>query len=416
MSEEETPSFANARRLPAWACLFWVISFMTAEITPVATAVVLRSNRYGYFTIGVVLTLWVAGAALTAPLVRLLMRRADPRHVLAACAGGFAIGFIGLIVLVSRPAGAPDVCAAALVSAAFTPRVRGVLHELWRSSRTAVQLPRRAYVAEAALAQVAPVLGGGLVVVLGLALSPTVALAGAGGCCTLGTLGLLIVAPVRPAATTPVPRRDVAVAPTGGLGWLILAAGSIGAIVGVNDLAVPAFAEAHGSLAQSGAVLLAFAFGSLLGGLTLARGPASAVGRAQRTRMLVTLPVAFAAPLVATSLAALLVIFLIAGIAFSRACAAVFSLTHALHPGPVLARGQALTGAACTGGGAAGCTLAGLLTGRLGPTAALAASSLLALLAATAAGVPDERSRPSHRGATGRQYVGLVMTRPEGGE
>ena len=117
--------------------------------------------------------------------------------------------------------------------------------------------------------------GGPLFVALLAAIHPVAALAGAAVAVALGTLALVRVPPVRDTRPDHAPGHVRSGALTAvGVRTILVLASFMGLSFGTVEVAMPAFAEQHGSRALAGLALASFSAGSLLGGLLAGLRPA----------------------------------------------------------------------------------------------------------------------------------------------
>ena len=155
-----------------------------------------------------------------------------------------------------------------------------------------------------------------------------------------------------------------------------------GMTFGTLEVALPAFAQRHGSVGTAGVMLGTLAFGSLLGGFwygarNWSRDPAE---------LLVLFAWPLAAGLASLSLAGsvpvMIVLLLVAGVFIAPSAAASFSLVGRLAPAGAVTEAFTWLSTAVTAGFATGSLAAGLLVQHVSVDAALLATAGCAVLAA----------------------------------
>jgi predicted MFS family arabinose efflux permease len=184
---------------------------------------------------------------------------------------------------------------------------------------------RTAYALEAAL-QEAIFVGGPLVVAVLAALWAPAGVLGAAVFAAIGTLAFVRLEPVRAAGAAEHRHGSpLGALSSPGVRTITLLALFLGLAFASVEIAVPAFAEAHGGRALAGVALAGFAAGSLVGGLAAGLRPSSDEPR----RMLLgasVLACALALPLLSTSLAAMTVLLFVTGLPIAPTIAAAYGI------------------------------------------------------------------------------------------
>jgi predicted MFS family arabinose efflux permease len=248
------------------------------------------------------------------------------------------------------------------------------------------ELRATAYAMEAALQEVF-FLGGPLLAAGLAALEPAAGVGGAGLACLVGTLATARLAPVR---ETP-PSRHEGAGLLGALGspgvrTIVLYAVSIGAGFGAVELAMPAFAEAHGSRELGGLALACFAGGSLAGGLVSGTRPR---GRDRRRFFLGAgaIGLGLLGFQLAFSIPSLCVLAFVGGLPIAPTIGVLYTLIdRSARPGTA-AEAFAWFGTAISVGIATGTAVAGVLVDERGVRWAFGVGAALALVGALAAAV-----------------------------
>ena len=368
-----------ARRLFASSLL----ARLPIGMTPLALLLVVRDAGGGYAAAGGVSAAYFVAAAIAAPISgRLVDRRGAtavllPRAVLNPCL------LLGVWVLAARGAPIVAIAIGAAAAGALLPPISASLRSLWPRLLDGPALRSSAYALEASLQEIFFVVGPLLVAVLAAAFEPGVALAAAALAGGIGTLVFTLTGPVR--AHRPVEDRD----PPGLLGALesrgvrtiVLYSAACGLAFGGIEVAIPAFAEAHGGAERGGIPLALFAAGSLVGGLV---SGAWSTGHPLRLLRLAAfcLALAFVPPLLAGSLPVLSVLVFLAGLPIAPGFAASYSLIDATARRGTAAEAFAWIGTAIATGVAAGTALGGILVDAVSVRASLALGLCGAALAA----------------------------------
>jgi predicted MFS family arabinose efflux permease len=238
-----------------------------------------------------------------------------------------------------------------------------------------------AYALEAALQEVFFV--GGPLLAAGLAaLSPASAVAGAGAASLVGATATALLPPVR---ETPPSRASgagfVGALGSPGIRTVVLYAATVGIGFGSVELAMPAFAEAHGSRELGGLALASFAAGSLFGGLVAGmRPPRSVLRRFFVGAMLLTL--ALLSLQLAGSIPTLCLLAFVAGLPIAPTIAVVYTLIDRSARRGTAAEAFAWFGTAISVGIAAGTAGGGVLVDERGVRSAFAVGAAIAFLGA----------------------------------
>jgi predicted MFS family arabinose efflux permease len=177
---------------------------------------------------------------------------------------------------------------------------------------------------------------------------------------------------------------------------VVIASFALGSAFGVVEVAMPAFAEVHGSRAQGGFALSCFALGSLLGGLWIGTRPPARRLAVRFAVSLGALAVLLVPPLVAPSLPVMCALMLLAGMPIAPAFAASYGLVDELAVAGTTTEAFAWLGTAIVTGLALGTSVGGVAVERLGLTGALAlaapcagAAAVLALARRASLTIPE---------------------------
>ena len=298
------------------------------------------------------------GSGLLAPLRGVVIDRAGAPALLAM---GIAEGAILLVIAFTAPAG-PGALSYVLLAALagvvpppFTAWTRAGL-----GARLDGAVLRGAYTVDNVLEEAAFVLGPLVAgVVIGLA-SPAAALVVAAALVIGGVLGLTV--PRSVAAWAPPARRRESASRRSLNRPLLLAIvslGGLGAGVGLVEVAVVAFSQAEGSQASAGLILGALSAGGVVGALVYgARNWRSSIVR-RYTGLLVAMGAGFAALSLPGSIAGMVGLIAVVGLAFTPIFVTNSLLIERFSPdGPTTAAFTGVT-AAMNGGVAIGAAVGG---------------------------------------------------------
>lgn len=328
-SQAESRGVARYRVLmqrPSVPALFgWaIVARLPIGMTGLALVLLVRSMGAGYGEAGVVAAAYTAAVAVGAPYAG---RQVDRRGVAPALRLRL-VAFPGLLALLALLGAfdAPVVLLAVAAAAAglTLPPVSSALRSIWPRV-LGEDDARTAYALEAALQELIFV-GGPLIVAVLAALWPAGGVLGAAVFAAVGTFAFMRLAPVRDAG--PAEHRHgspLGALSSAGVRTITLLALFLGLAFACVEIAVPAFAELHGSRALAGIVLAGFSAGSLVGGLAAGLRPSSNEPR----RLLLgaaALAAALALPLLSTSVATMTVLLFVAGLPIAPMIAAAYGI------------------------------------------------------------------------------------------
>jgi MFS family permease len=365
---------------------------------------------------GLVVAGYTLGQALTAPLRGRLADRRGLVPVAALCAAGYALGLVAL--LLSALASAPAVVLIGAASAAglLNPPLSPGMRSLW-SAYTSDRLRQTAFALDAAVFDLAYIVGPVLASTLATALAPAVAVV---VLLALTATAVLIIstrrprtpatpatpatpeAPVRPA--TPAHQGTPSHAPdrhpqsrphsplrSPALRRLLVTAALTNAALSATEVALTAYVRHHHALWASGPLLAEVSIGSILGSLLLGARTFAAKSRYSRLPWLLAgyalgLTVLAAAGLYAPLLA---VAAPLAGLCLGPTLATLFGTAAGTAPAGSGTETQAWINSIMNGGAAGGAALAGFSAGQ--PVLALALAAATAAAAALSAVVQGHK-------------------------
>jgi len=370
----------------ASAMLAWsLLGRLPLGMTPLALLFLVRGEGKGYGAAGVVVALYAVAVGVGAPIAGRQVDRFGPTTVLRIRAVLYALLVGAVVALAVLDAGVVPIAGVAALAGLSLPPLSSTVRIVW--PRLAPdELRSTAYALEASLQEVFFV--GGPLLAAGLAaLSPAAAVAGAGAASLVGATATARLPPVR---KTP-PSRAVGAGLVGALGspgirTVVLYAATIGVGFGSVELAMPAFAEAHGSRELGGLALASFSAGSLAGGLAAGmRPPKSVLKRFFIGAFLLT--VALLSLQLATSIPTLCLFAFVAGLPIAPTIGALYALIDRSARSGTAAEAFAWFGTAVSIGIATGSAAAGAIVDERGVRAAFAVGAAAALVGALLAWV-----------------------------
>ncbi len=372
VSEVGGGRYAALLRTPHVAALLgWgMVARLPLGMTPLALLLVVRGEGESYAAAGAVAAAYAIALGVGAPIAGRQVDRRGQAHALVPRAIVYStlLAVVGGLALANVPTPALAVAAAA-AGASFPPvaaSVRTLLPSLLPS-----ELRATGFALEASAQEVFFV-GGPLFVALLAAIHPVAALAGAAVAVEIGTLVLARVPPVRDARPDDAPAHARSGALTAvGVRTLLLLAGFMGLSFGAVEVAMPAFAEMHGSRALAGLALASFSAGSLVGGLVAGLRPARDAKR-QLLAFAWLLPVGLALPLVANSIPTMCGLLFLAGLPIAPLATAVYGLVERVAPPGSHAETFAWIGTAIVTGIAGGTAVGGWMVDAHGVRSAIA--------------------------------------------
>jgi MFS family permease len=339
---------------------------------PLGLVLLLRGQHRSYAVAGAVVAAYSLGIAAANPLLGRAVDRYGEARVLLPLALAFPALLGGVVagVHAGAPLGACAVLAAG--AGAALPPLGACMRALWPRLVDAGELSL-AYAFEATVQEIGFVVGPLLVATIASTLSPAAALV---ACAAVGSLGggafALLIGRTAPA---PQPVREGSrrrgALRSRGVRTMLMASVGLGAAFGTLEVAMPAFAERHGSRAAAGVIVGMLALGSLLGGVWAARFPPR---RGQLRRYLLSmlaLEVVLAPLLLAPSIGAMALLALLAGAPIAPGFASSYSMLDELAVPGAATETFAWVGTTIVSGAAAGTALGGLLVHTGGYRAAL---------------------------------------------
>ncbi len=352
-----------------------LIGRLPIGIFSLAIVLLVREETHSFAQAGVASAAWALGAGVVAPLQgRLVDRFGQPAVLIPSTLVN--AGAVAAVVIGAR-AGAPTWVLAlfAWLGGAALPPLGACMRSIWASTFVEDASARSvAYTFESMVAELFYIVGPAITTLLIAISSPSAALLLAIGLSAAGTLAFATGALSRGwRSEEPSERSRAGALAAPGMRTLMLAIVPTGVAFGGLEVAMPAFAVAHGHAAGiAGVLLTAMAAGSLLGGLWYGarnwRG--SIVRRFVGLQALFTL--GLLPLLVADSIWTMAVVMTIAGLALAPSAAAGYLLVDRVAPAGTATEATTWVMTANVVGGALGAAVGGVVAQDVGVRAALA--------------------------------------------
>ncbi|GGV24681.1 MFS transporter [Streptomyces filipinensis] len=397
------PSYAAVLRVPHARRTFAaaLLGRLSYGVVPLALMLAVTRARGSYAVAGTVMALFSATSVFLSPARAALIDRYGPRRALVPMAAAHTALLVLLAVLLWRPGAVPPLVLGAVTAAAgtCTPPLGPTMRAVWGRLAPDRALLQRAYsldgVAEELLFVSGPLLVGGVV---GFAPPAVGVLAGA-ALMAVGTAGFVSSPAVR---AVPAGERTPDRPPAGrrvlrGLGRPVAAAAGVGLALGVVELLVVAFAQAHGRDGGAAWVLAALSAGSAVGGLLNGAVAWRAAAGTRLPLQAAGLGLVLCAAGLATGVGTLALAVAAGGLFVSPLITTAYLIAdEAAAPGARV-RAGAWVNTAVNAGGTAGAAVAGVLVGWLPPGPCFAVTGGVMLLTALAVARGTASARGTER-------------------
>jgi MFS family permease len=358
---------ASVGRLPVGMYSLAVVLFLSKETGSFAVA----GAATGAFAIS---------SGVSAPFLGRMVDRIGQTPVLVACAIGFPASVAALIAVAGATHDAVPLLACAVGNGLTFPPLFATLRAL--ITTLAGGLVETAFALEAMLQEVFFILGPLLVALIVAVANAQAALAVAAALVAAGTLAFASTAPSRHWERAREKRDRAGALASPGVRTIVMTSVVDGTTFGSLEVALPAFAQRHGSVGVAGVMLGMLALGSLLGGFLY--------GAREWSRDPSELLVLFAWPLaaglaslaLAGSIPVMIALLFVAGVFIAPSAAASFSLVGRLAPEGAVTEAFTWLSTAVTAGFAVGGLAAGLLVEHVSVEAALLTTAGCGVLAA----------------------------------
>jgi MFS family permease len=359
-----------------------IVARLPLGISGLAIVLYLSDARGSFGVAGLASGAMAAGSAIGSPLQSRTMDRLGQRAVLVPLAFGYAAAIAALVVCTELGGPVAAIATCGLAAGACQPGVSSAMRTLWPTllhDRTPL-LPT-AFAVDSITIEVVFTAGPLLTALTVALLSPLVALAAATAFCVGGTVAFCARPPSRAWRPAPFagPRSRLGALRSGGVRTLMVCVLPLGFCFGSIEIALPAFAKAHGAPAWAGVLLAMWSVASAAGGIVY--GARTWESPLQRIFLVLSLllPVAFLPLLLAPGVALMLLLVIPAGLLIAPLLATGNQLVGLVAPPDALTEAYAWPTTALVVGIAAGAAVAGAVVE--------ATDWRSALICSTAAGV-----------------------------
>ena len=342
-------------------------------IFSLAIVLLVRQETGSFAQAGAASAAWAIGAGIVAPLQGRLVDRFGQPKVLIPSTLLNSAAVVGIVLGARAGASTWVIAGFAWLGGAALPPLGACMRSVWATIFSDDAGARNtAYTFESVMAEIFYIVGPAITTLLIALSSPSMAMLAAVGLSLLGTLGFATASLSREwhSEHHDRPRAGALAAP--GMRTLMLAIIPTGISFGALEVAMPAFAVAHGHRAAlSGILLSAMAIGSVLGGLWYGArhwtGPV--VLRFIGLQILFTL--GLLPLLLADSLPVMAVLMGVAGLALAPTAAAGYLVVDRIAPRGTVTEATTWVMTANVAGGALGAGLAGVIVQSYSVRAAL---------------------------------------------
>jgi predicted MFS family arabinose efflux permease len=354
------------------------------SIAATAIVILVRSVTGSYSAAGLAAGAFGIGTAVSAPLAGRAVDRLGQRWVLPVLAAAFA-GALIILVLVSGHLGGAAAAALAAAAGLTRPPVEAALRALWPRLVAPGQVDA-AYALDSTVQELIWIAGPLLLAVLLAAGRPQLPLIACAVLSIAGTAGYAIGLRAAPQA-----RNIMAAAASplrqGRLRVLLVCGLCYGVSAGILNLALVAFAGAHGGVAWAGILVAIWGAGSLASGLVY--GSRDWKGPAERRAMICLALFGAALMLLAAApgLIVLAVLMVCLGLPLSPWLGSLSACIHRVVPAAAGTEAFAWSFAVITVGMAAGNAIGGLVIQHASPQGAFMTAGALSLAGALSGGM-----------------------------
>lgn len=298
-----------------------VVAFLALGVagtmTPVALVLFARASTGSFGSASLVLAASTAGGLVFGPARGRLVDRAGASRAVLVLALPDVATDVAFIVAGHAHLGAGALIPLAFLAGAVTAPASAALRSVWSETLSEDQSRHAGYALMTVMQETTyiagPLLAGGLIALW----SPTAAVAATAGLSLLGAIAFATAPAAR--AHEPKPQQPGRLRALAGSGMrtVLASASMFGLTFGALDVALPAFARAHGSAAFAGVLLSGFAAGSLLGGFLYGLHPPSRPAGSLYPALCLLAAIGVAPLILTPSLAIMLGLALLAGVCFA---------------------------------------------------------------------------------------------------
>jgi MFS family permease len=370
-------------------------------IDALALVLLVREELGSYASAGAVAGAFAAGGALGAPIQGRLLDRHGPR-LLLGMAIFHAAALVGLVALILLGAPLGVLVLAGVVAGCAIPPISSVMRTLWPEIfRDEPELVRTAFAVDSVAIEMVFVLGPLITAIATIVLSPVAAIAVACVFVVAGTATFITAPPARAweRAERTGDHGRLGALGSKGLRTVLLATLPLGFAFGTIEVAMPGFSEGHGGREWAGVLLAVWSLGSAAGGLIYGARPHARSLAEGYIVFVCLLPLGFAPLLAANSMAAMLPLAVLAGMAIAPAIASANQLVGEVAPPGAVTEAYTWGITALVAGVALGNAGGGALVEAEGWRVSVAAGVAAAVIAAAIAFTRRATLAPSHPGS-----------------
>ncbi|WP_243789359.1 MFS transporter [Saccharopolyspora gloriosae] len=355
-----------------------VLGRLPEGMGPLVVALFLRAHGFEYGAVGVLVAMYGISAAVGTPVLGRCVDLYGQVRVLSVCMVASTAGF-----LVLSATSADQVLLAGggiMLAGLFTPPLEPCLRSLWPRVLNSGRAIHTAYALDATLQELVFICGPLLVLLAVEMTGPTGAVITTGVLGLVGTLLFISSPPVRAWRAEPRTADWAGPLRSPTLRRVLMGLVFAGATIGLLNISVIAYGEAHRSSELPGVILAVNALGALIGGLVYGsrRWPGSPETRFRLLMFTLAvgyLPLAFTPPPVVLVPCAIL-----SGVSLAPALAGAFAVVGGSVPAGTTTEAFAWLVTIFMMGNAVGSTVAGTLLEHASLTAAFCAPPVSALL------------------------------------
>jgi MFS family permease len=311
-----------------------------------------------------------------------LMDRLGQPPVLRVAAGGHVLSLAGLLIAAGRDAPLGMLVACATGAGLCVPQLPGAMRSLWGELVTDESSRQAAYALVTIVFEVAVMTAPVLVAAIVALSTPAVAVAVAAA--TGGGAALAFAATAGSQRWRGVPHAVGWLGPLVAPGMRTLFAVNVafGTAIGIVQVAVPAFAEAHGTAATAGLLLAALSLGSLIGGVVYGGRDWPGAPPRRLVVLMLVLAVAWTVPAAARTPWLLGVLLVVPGLLLAPTNVVSSTLLDTVAPAGTVTEAFSVTVMAVVTGIAAGNAVGGTIVDGASYAVAVVCAGLAALIGA----------------------------------
>jgi MFS family permease len=302
-------------------------------IDALALVLLVREELGSYASAGAVAGAFAAGGALGAPVQGRLMDR-HGQGLLLGMAIFHALGLIAVVALILLGAPLGVLIAGGAVAGCAIPPISSVMRTLWPDLLDDPEEVRTAFAIDSVAIEMVFVLGPLITAVATALVSPVAAIAVACVFVVAGTAAFVTSPPSRAwrPATNAGQHGRLGALSSRGLRTILFTTVPVGFAFGAIEVAMPGFSEQHGGREWAGVLIAVWSLGSAAGGLIYGARPHARSLAEGYVIFVALMPLGFAPLLAANSLAVMIPLAVLAGLAIAPTIASANQLVGVVAP------------------------------------------------------------------------------------